>query len=82
MPLDVGSCSVLTSVLPAGTGWVHPQRAAGRAGRRVRRTWIDGFFFSKSYLPVSYSCPSRVHGYGYGGTQARARIQDLFFCCF
>jgi hypothetical protein len=47
----------------AGTGRVHPRRAADRAGtgRRV--------FFQNRALPVSYPCPSWVHGYhryGYG----------------
>jgi hypothetical protein len=54
----------------AGTGRVHPRRAAGTAGRRVQRARVDGFFFQNRTLPVSYSCPSRVHGYGYGGTRA------------
>jgi hypothetical protein len=51
----------------AGTGRVHPLRAAGRAGTGRR------FFFQNRTLPVSYSCPSRVHGYhryGYEGTRA------------
>jgi hypothetical protein len=53
---------------------VHPRRAAGRAdtgtvaGRRVRRAHVDSFFFQNRILPVSYLCPSRVHGYG--GTRA------------
>jgi hypothetical protein len=56
----------------AGTGWVHPRRAAGtgRVGRRVRQVRVDGFLFQNRTLPVSYLCPSRVHGYGYGGTRA------------
>jgi hypothetical protein len=39
----------------AGTGRVHPRRAAGRAGtasRRVRRAQVDGFFFQNHTLSV------------------------------
>jgi hypothetical protein len=40
---------------------------------------VDEFFFQNYTLPVSYPCPSRVHGYhghgyyeyGYEGTRAR-----------
>jgi hypothetical protein len=58
------------------SSWLHivvcrrvPRARAGytRGGRRVRRARVDGFFFQNRTLPVSYPCPSRVHGYGYGG---------------
>jgi hypothetical protein len=57
-----------SSDLPAGTGWVHPRRAAGRAdtdtaGRRVRWARVDGFFFKT----VPY--PSHIRARrGYTGT--------------
>jgi hypothetical protein len=69
-------------LLPAGTAGtdrVHPRRAAGRAGmgtegRRVRRTRVDKFFFSKLYptrfIPVPVADTriqrARVLGHGHG----------------
>jgi hypothetical protein len=65
------------SDLPAGTA------GTGTAGRRVRRAWVDGFFFQNRTLSVSYSCPSRIHGYRYRGTRARIDGYGIcFFCCF
>jgi hypothetical protein len=52
----------------AGTGRVHPRQAVGTVGMGRR------FFFQNRTLPVSYLCPSRVHGYGYGGTQAHGSV--------
>jgi hypothetical protein len=67
--LSINDSSLLSARgLPAGTDRVHPRRATGTAGtgtagRRVRWARVDRFFFQNRTLPVSYSCPSRVHGY-------------------
>jgi hypothetical protein len=57
-------------------------RGGWRAGRRIRRVRVNGFFFQNRILFVSYLCPSWVHGYhgyGYGGTwahRAGTRVLD------
>jgi hypothetical protein len=51
----------------AGTGRVHPRRAAGRActgtaGRRVRRARVDGFFFKTVPYPSHTRARRRYTG--------------------
>jgi hypothetical protein len=56
----------LYSDLPAGTagtGWVHPWRAAGTASRWVRRARVDNFFFKT--VPYLFHIRARR---GYTGT--------------
>jgi hypothetical protein len=79
----------LLSAGTAGMGRVHPRRVAGRAGRQVRRTQIDGFF-SKSYstrfifvLVAGTRVPRvQVRGYSGTGTGRRVRIRDFLLFLF
>jgi hypothetical protein len=56
----------------ASTGRAQPQW--------IGRIWVDEFFFKNHTLPVSYPCPSRVHGYhghGYGyGYEYRSGLAE------
>jgi hypothetical protein len=50
---------LLTST--AGTGWIQPQRAAGR---RIGRAQVDGFFFKTILYLFHIRVRLGYHGYG------------------